>query len=506
MNYKDNSYYHDILYISKIYSIMFLILSYKILLIKNDKNKNINKNNIYFSGLKGNYSLYDYFKYPQISIIIPNIDKWSLNSNDTLNLIMNLKEQTLNNIEIIVTSSKNKIHEYKNLKNLSLSDKRIKIEISKTKDSTNSLFSLMKLIKGKFVLIINNYSNFKRNDFENFYNFTKGKIKNIFEFKINKKSFYLIKSKILRDIKDLNLYFKTISNLIEYIFSLPEPQLNYIPVGLALNDYYTPLAYTCMTSVLYSKNINSYISFYIIISKNFTQKNIDFIKSLYNQYDFFNITFFIMDNRYDKAFTSRYISKEAYYRCSFGELIPNLNKIVYLDADVIVFKDLNNLYNTNFNDKMILGLPFSKDNNYYIINSGILLLNLKKMREINMEKKTLNILIKKGQKYDFHDQAIMNIYFKEYIGEYPPENHGKTCNDIETIIFNNQTDYFYNNDYLIFSWRYPVMRHYNGYKPSYLGINNNKFIEDWWYFARLSKYFVNKTNDLNNIFNYSKLD
>ena len=42
---------------------------------------------------------------------------------------------------------------------------------------------------------------------------------------------------------------------------------------------------------------------------------------------------------------------------------------------------------------MILGLPFSKDNNYYIINSGILLLNLKKMREINMEKKTLNILI-----------------------------------------------------------------------------------------------------------------
>ena len=84
---------------------------------------------------------------------------------------------------------------------------------------------------------------------------------------------------------------------------------------------------------------------------------------------------------------------------------------------------------------MILGLPFSKENNYYIIISGILLLNLKKMREINMEKKTLNILIKKGQKYDFHELSIMNIYFKEYIGEYPPENHRKTCNDSETIIF-----------------------------------------------------------------------
>lgn len=498
MNYKGNSYYRDILYISKIYSLIFLILTYKILLIKSDKN-------IYFSCLKGNYSLYNYFKYPQISIIIPNIDKWSLNNNDILNLIMNLKEQTLNNIEIIVTSSKTKIHEYNNLKNLSLSDKRIKIKVSKRKDSTNSLFSLMKLIKGKFVLIINNYFNFKRNDFENFYNFTKGKIKNVFEFKINKKSLYLIKSKILRDIKDINLYFKTIPNLIEYIVSLPEPQLNYIPVGLALNNYYTPLAYTCMTSVLYSKNINSYISFYIIISKDFTQKNIDFIKSLYNQYDYFNITFLIIDNRYDKAFTSRYITKEAYFRFSFGQLIPNLNKIIYLDTDVIVFKDLNNLYNTNFNDKMILGLPFSKNNNFYIINSGILLLNLKKMRELNIEKKTLNILIKKGEQYDFHDQDIMNIYFKEYIGEYPPENHGKTYNDSESIIFNNEIGNLYNNDNLLFSWRYPTMRHYNGYKPSYLDINN-KFVEDWWYFARLSKYFANKTNDLNKIFNYSKLD
>ena len=269
-----------------------------------------------------------------------------------------------------------------------------------------------------------------------------------------------------------------------------------------MNNYYTPLVYTCMISVLYSKYINSYISFYLIISKDFTQKNIDFIKSLYNQYDYFNITFLKIDNRYDKAFISRYITKEAYFRCSLGQLIPNLNKIVYLDADVIVFKDLNNLYNINFNDKMILGLPFNKTTSFYIINSGILLLNLKKMREINMEKETLNILIKKGQKYDLHDQDIMNIYFKELIGEYPPENHGKTNNDSETLIFNNRIGNLYNNDNLLFSWRYPTMRHYNGYKPSYLDINN-KFVEDWWYFARLSKYFVKKTTDLNQIFNYN---
>ena len=49
------------------------------------------------------------------------------------------------------------------------------------------------------------------------------------------------------------------------------------------------------------------------------------------------------------------------------------------------------------------------------------------------------------------------------------------------------------------------MRHYLGrkYKPSNLE-TNNKILEDWWYFARLSKYFVRKTKDITKIFNYTK--
>ena len=338
MNYEGSTNYHNILLLSKIYSLIFFLLSFKISLTEIDNNKKKN-----LPGISGNYSLYNYFKYPQISIIMPDIDKWPLNYNDILKLILKIKHQTLENIEIFVTSSKNKINEYKNLKNLSLSDKRIKIKISEKKNSINNIFSLINLLKGKFILIINKYFNFKINDFEKFYNFTKGKIKNIFEFKIKEKSLFLIKTKILRDINDINLKFKTISNLIEYIKKLAEPHLNYIPIGLTLNNNYAPLAYVCMTSILYSKSISSYISFYLLISKDFSQKNANFLKSLYNQYDYFNITFLIIDNRYDKAFTSRYITKEAYFRFSFGELIPNLNKIVYLDPDVIVFKDLNTI-------------------------------------------------------------------------------------------------------------------------------------------------------------------
>lgn len=415
---------------------------------------------------------------------------------------MNLRNQTLNNIEIILTLSKSKFKEYKILNNLCSIDKRIKIEITEKKDSTSNLFYLLKSLKGKFVMLIDKYYNFKSNDFEKFYNFTKGKINNIFEFKIKRKSHFLIKIKILRDINDKNIEIKNIQNLIEYITSLPEPQLNYIPVSLALNNYYTSLAYVCMTSILYSKNINSYISFYLLIPKDFTQHNINFLKSLYDQYDYFNITILVIDKRYDNAFTSRYLTKETYFRCSLGELIPYLNKIIYLDVDIIVFKDLFNLYNINFNEKMILGLPFAKTR-IYTINCGILLLNLKKMREINMEKKIFNIIINKKEKYKCADQDIINKYFQEYIGVLPPEDQARPYNEEESKKFNNNIGNLYNNDYFLFSWKYPTMRHYNGYKPTYLRINN-KFLEDWWYFARLSKFFLKKTDNLNSIFNYTK--
>jgi hypothetical protein len=250
----------------------------------------------------------------------------------------------------------------------------------------------MKLLKGKFVLFIYKYFNLKNNDLEKFYNFTKGKIKNIFEFTIKSETLFIIKSKILRDLYDNNIYFKNFLDLIKYIKSLPEPKLNYISVALSTNNYYTSLAYVCMTSILYSKYIYTYISFYLIISKDFIQKNIDFLYSLYEQYDYFNITFIKIDKRYDKAFISRYITKETYFRFSLGELIPHLNKIIYLDNDVIAFKDLANLYNMNFNDKIFLGQPIYFDNrSSYSINPGIILLNLKKMREMHLEKKILNI-------------------------------------------------------------------------------------------------------------------
>ena len=240
-----------------------------------------------------------------------------------------------------------------------------------------------------------------------------------------------------------------------------------------------------MISILTTKNYNSFISFYLIISKNFSQKNLQLIDSLYEQFDYFNITYIQMDNRYEKAFTTRYITQNAYFRLSLGELLPHLNKIIYLDSDTICLKDLYNLYNLNFMGNIFLAVvkSFKPGKSNFTINSGILLLNLVMMRIMKIEKKVINLLNNGFTHPTFHDQAIINIYFRKYIGFLPPEYNAFIFNFKKVRKYKNSTGELYDFDSLYFQFKFPSILHYKG-PPQY----KTYFQEDWYYFARKSKY------------------
>ena len=392
------------------------------------------------------------------------------------------------------------------IKNYTLIDKRIELYFFEKKFNFKNINKIFNKINGRYTMLINEYILFDKEDLKNFYNVTNGKISYIFHFTIKKKhKIHLIKIKVLCDIYDNNNFsFNNINELISYINLMPNPIVNYISVAYCPNIRYVPLVYVSMNSILISKVEYSFISFYLIIPSTFNKKSFQLLLSLYEQYDFFNITFIKMDEKYNKAFTSRYITIQAYYRFSLGELIPYLNKIIYLDTDVICYKDLSSFYNLNFKGKMILGQIIPPNNvkktGYYTINSGILLLNLKEMRKLKIEKKVIN-LISKGYKNQFHDQSIINNFFYKNIGVFPPQYHTKLFVNYDDIRkFNEKTGNIYDTDYLYFSWKYPVIRHYVGfYKPNY----NNKYNkEDWWYFARISKYYKRKTFNLMKIFEF----
>ena len=394
------------------------------------------------------------------------------------------------------------------LKNLKapLMGETIKILI-KNKISRIDFLNLIHKIKGKFTIFLENNIKLEDEELKNFYIYTQGKTDNAFKFKTKKGNVvYLIRSKILKDLIERLKTFKNINEIIKNIISTPNPKLNYISIALCPDNYYTPLTYVAMMSILDTKVYYTYISFYLIIPKSFTQSNINLLESLYKQYDYFNITFLRNDKRYDKAFISRYLTKQTYYRCSLGELIPYLDRVIYLDSDILVFRDLTSFYNLNFKGKMILGQITidnkSKQTGIYNINMGILLLNLKYMRKIKMEKKVLNI-INKGFKSNYHDQYLINHYFSKQIGNLPPGYNTRPFNSFEDIIkFNNKSGNLYDNYYLYFCWKYPIIRHYLGnLKPINLKAND---IEDWWFFARKSRYFNIVTKNMSNVFKFIK--
>ena len=99
--------------------------------------------------------------------------------------------------------------------------------------------------------------------------------------------------------------------------------------------------------------------------------------------------FYNMGNLFYNRKNSRY-SEAAYYRLVTPVFI-NADRLIHLDGDTLTFSDLNEMYNLDFNDNYILGIyDILADGVDYLglrseiyINSGTILLNLKKLRDDN---------------------------------------------------------------------------------------------------------------------------
>ena len=477
-----------------------------------EKPNNLNSERFWnFTFLKNEmhyYSLCNLLNIPKISLVIMNEENSKDSLFQTINQIKNLTSHNFTNIEIFLYLQNIKKKDYDVIKREF--QKPIKTQILNVVEKKNNITfvdsALLNLIKGVFTIFINNFNDLKNLQIEHLFNYTKGKINNYFNLSItNSSKLYLFRTKSLKDLIDIGIEFSSFELLLNSIISLPIPNINYIHISFCPDNSFAKLAYVSMSSILTSKVGYTYICFYLIVPPDFDDKNKMFLESLYEVYDYFNISFVQMDDRYKKAYTDRRITKQAYYRFSLGELLPNLNKVIYLDTDIIAYKDLTNFYNLNFNGKMILGQPTYGNKNaeksgFHRINTGVLLLNLIEMRKNKFEEKVIDI-IKKGKKLRYHDQTLLDDYFKKYLGIFPPEYHTRPWSDYKEMeIFNKKIGKVFDQDYFYFVHKYPTIRHFlGGYKPRNPNINH---IEDWWFFARKSKYYNNSAFTYDSAFSY----
>lgn len=196
-------------------------------------------------------------------------------------------------------------------------------------------------------------------------------------------------------------------------------------ICFATDDNYVKTTAIAIMSVLLT-NKDEEISFYIL-SQSLTEENKEILKSTVLRYSSkSHIQFCILTSSIIDKFSSTikkedHVSIAAYLRLFIPSLIPdNVQKILYLDGDIICADSLRPLYETDLKDYSIAAiydditnkletfvrLKYEKKNGYF--NSGVMLLNLNYWRLNKIQEKVLDFMLKNKEICVWHDQDALN--------------------------------------------------------------------------------------------------
>ena len=200
-----------------------------------------------------------------------------------------------------------------------------------------------------------------------------------------------------------------------------------INIIVSLNSRYTYILLVSMSTVLLNcDKKKTFITYHVLCSPSVSIKNINYLKSFMNDYyNNLEMIFYNMTTLADYRQNSLY-SKAAYFRI-YSPIFINSDRIIYLDGDTLTFGDLREMYNLNFNDNYILGFLDVLSNGVdYLglrsdryINSGVVLLNLKKILEDGIINKLIEGINNKKLILRNVDQTLLNYILYPKIGKLP---------------------------------------------------------------------------------------
>jgi lipopolysaccharide biosynthesis glycosyltransferase len=208
---------------------------------------------------------------------------------------------------------------------------------------------------------------------------------------------------------------------------------NIIHVAFDVNNEYVKFLSVTITSILSSAHDGTDFCFYIL-SDHVSDENKRKIEQLRSIKMFQVVYIKISEERYRGIQLScQYDSvMNKLYRILIASLLPShLEKVIYLDSDLCVLKDLSTLWNIDIGTNSctacvpdqepflsgdyILTLPLDKEKRYF--NTGVQLINLKIWRTNNIEKQLFETAIYYNSLLVRVVQDTLNIVLKDKI--YP---------------------------------------------------------------------------------------
>jgi lipopolysaccharide biosynthesis glycosyltransferase len=210
---------------------------------------------------------------------------------------------------------------------------------------------------------------------------------------------------------------------------------NSIPVVFAASNNYVPIFAACLQSIV-DRVSPKYNYDFVLLQRDVTDENKKTLLKMLEKHSNISLRFFnvarLLANYDLKA--NAHISVETFFRFLIQDILPDYDKVIYLDCDLIVNADIAELYNIDIEGYMLAATrdpdflgqingankstqKYCKEklcmiNPYNYFQAGVLLLNSKEMRRAYSLDEWLTFA---SHPYLYNDQDVLNIYCENHV-------------------------------------------------------------------------------------------
>ena len=283
---------------------------------------------------------------------------------------------------------------------------------------------------------------------------------------------------------------------------LNKKEKNYIHLSINIDNKYIYPSLVFLTSLFDNRANSTFYVIHLLTNDQLSNESKKKIKTTVKRFanDSAELIYHDLGDDF-KGSEYGYLPVATYYKLALPSLLPNLDKIISTDSDVICLTDLSEMYSIEFKDKMYFAgimdyinhltqlREFGLDSNRYI-NGGILLMNLKAIREDSIEKKLRVFIINKT--LAFCDQTAINCVCRNNTQIIPYKYNLFAFDSYDKLlVINNQQDenLKYNESELRKAYDEPTLFHYVSLDKPWKKETTKFNRVYWWYYANMSGFF-----------------
>ena len=309
-----------------------------------------------------------------------------------------------------------------------------------------------------------------------------------------------------------------------------------IPIFYAIDDGYAKFVAVSIKSLIMNAN-NNYNYDINVIYENLSEENAKRLKSLETD----NVKIILTEMNQNLSMITDKLGNRLreytftltiFFRLFIPVMFPKYDKCIYIDADTVIPGDISRLYNEDLEDnylgcivdkstidneilanyfEQVVGIPSDK-----YINSGVLLMNSKKLRELKIDEKFLDLYTKYGFDVIAPDQDYINsmcyghIKYLSDIYDAMPNPNNKEVENPVIIHYNLFLKPWQYDDvqYYDYFWKYakstPFYDEILEIKNSYTNEDRKKDSEWMDLMVSRAESLVGTQNTLKNVFESGK--